>query len=99
MPDHSHILVRIQARHGFQSSMSKEEENIMGDHFQYLKQVLADGKLLLAGPALDDTFGYLILKTTSLEEAELIMDGDPSVISGIMKPLFSPLRVSLLDCD
>jgi uncharacterized protein YciI len=78
--------------------MTEEEEKIMMEHFEYLKRLLVQDKLVMAGPTLDDSGGYIILNTTSEDTARDIMSIDPSVSSGIMKPIYHPFRVSLLNC-
>jgi uncharacterized protein YciI len=49
--------------------MTKEEEKIMGDHFANLKKYMDQDKLILAGPTLDDSGGYIILNVSSKKEA------------------------------
>lgn len=68
----------------------------MGKHFEYLKQKLKEGKLVMAGPVTSGEFGLSVVETESEEEARDIMNNDPAVIAGIMKPEIYPYRVSLL---
>lgn len=76
--------------------MSDAESEIMSNHYLYMKQKLAEGKVILAGPVTTGEFGLSILETESEDEAREITNNDPAVISGIMKPTFYPYRVSLL---
>ncbi|MFX0183748.1 MAG: YciI family protein [Candidatus Hodarchaeota archaeon] len=91
-------MVVIKGRPNFPNTMAEEEEKIMKNHFEYLKRLLVQDKLIMAGPTLDDSGGYIILNTTSEDIAQDIMSKDPSVSSGIMKPIFHPFRVSLINC-
>ncbi|UCG90256.1 MAG: hypothetical protein JSU57_00590 [Candidatus Heimdallarchaeota archaeon] len=91
-------MVIIKSRPNFPNTMTEEEKKIMGEHFEYLKLLLEQEKLIMAGPTLDDSGGYIILNTTSEDTARDIMSKDPSVSSGIMKAIYHPFRVSLINC-
>ncbi|MHA2247245.1 MAG: YciI family protein [Candidatus Hodarchaeales archaeon] len=91
-------MVIIKGRPNFPNTMTEEEEKIMKEHFEYLKSLLLQDKLVMAGPTLDDSGGIIILNATSEDIARDIMSKDPSVSSGIMKPLYHPFRVSLINC-
>lgn len=99
MTGHNAYMVIIKSDgKDFANTMTEEEKTIFIDHFTYLNQLLERGILVLAGPTLDDSGGYIFLKTKSLEEAKLIMREDPSVKSGIVKPTFHEFRISLCQC-
>ena len=90
------FLGTITPRPTFINDLTKEEEKIMGEHFQFLKNLLDEKKLILAGPILvEGFFGVNILLSKSKEEAERIMKEDPSVTSGIMKLDLHPFRIFL----
>ena len=99
MNDVKHFFARIRpVREDFLINWTAEDEKIMGEHFQYLKQLLTEGKLIVAGPITNEKkpFGIIILKCDSLDEAKEIMKKDPSVISGIQNlELVEPFRLSL----
>lgn len=80
----------------FLDTISKEESNIQEKHFQYLKELLVEVKLLLAGPCLDGAFGVCIIKSDSRGSAERIIKNDRSVSERMMVPKLHPYRVSLL---
>jgi uncharacterized protein YciI len=90
-------LVVIRGRPNFPNTMT-EEEKILGEHFEYLKKLMEQDKLILAGPTLDDSGGYIILNTSSEDTARALMSKDPSVPSGLMNPVYHPFRVSLINC-
>ncbi|MDN3015350.1 YciI family protein [Paenibacillus sp. BSR1-1] len=83
-------------RADFIESMTNEESIIMADHFEYLKQLLAKEKLILAGPCLDGAFGICVFKEDSWENAEKVMMNDPAVSNGIMSSELHKYRVSLM---
>lgn len=85
-------------RQDFITNPREEEEKIMQNHFYYLKELLNQKKLFLAGPTLivDDPFGLIILETKTEEEARQLLENDPSVKAGIqMIADFRPIRLSL----
>ncbi|MFW9882011.1 MAG: YciI family protein [Candidatus Thorarchaeota archaeon] len=85
-------------RPDFITNSKEEEEKIMSDHFQYLKSLLKQKKLFLAGPTLipKDPFGIIIFETESEEEAKILLENDPSIKAGIQKiEDFRPIRLSL----
>jgi uncharacterized protein YciI len=93
------FLIRIQpVRSTFIHDATREEGKIMGDHFQYLKKLAAEGKVVLAGPSIngDKTFGLIVVETSSEAEARSIMENDPSYKAGIQKGEVLPFTISLL---
>ena len=80
----------------FAQDADDREQAIMGEHFGYLSRLLAEGKLVLAGPSLMPAFGILVLEVADEEEAWAIMRADPSVQAGVNTPEVYPFRVSLL---
>ncbi|MHA1367101.1 MAG: YciI family protein [Candidatus Heimdallarchaeota archaeon] len=93
-----YIAIIKPVREDFMKNWTEADEKIMGEHFEYLKKLLAAGELVLAGPALneDKPFGLVILKCNSLEKAKEIMANDPSVKSGVQNlKLVEPFRMSL----
>jgi uncharacterized protein len=83
-------------RDGFIETMSEDEGAIMGRHFQYLKDLLSDEKLVMAGPCLDGAFGIVVFRAETIDAAREIMDHDPAVLNGLMSTELHPYRVSLL---
>lgn len=82
-----------------ESNWTKKEEEIVDRRFSRLKELLMQGKLVLAGKTagLDQkTFGLVILEVPSEEEANDIMRTDPSVAEGIMEAELFPYHVALI---
>ena len=75
---------------------TEDEQEILADHFDYLKSAAGQGKVLLAGPCTDAAFGITIFTATSTEEANTFMNNDPAVKEGIMTAELHPFRISLL---
>ncbi|MGG1677073.1 YciI family protein [Neobacillus sp. NRS-1170] len=83
-------------RKDFIESMTHMEAKIMEEHFEYLKGLLAEEKLILAGPCLDGAFGICVFKSESWEDAETVMNNDPAVSNGVMSSELHEYRVSLI---
>jgi len=85
-------------RKDFLINPKEEEDKLMKDHFQYLKHLLKQKKLFLAGPTLiqEDPSGIIIFETETAEEAKKLLEDDPSIKAGIQKIAdFRPIRLSL----
>lgn len=80
----------------FNDDATPEEERIIGTHFQYLKKLLADGKLILAGPCEDASMGLAVFETRDEAEARAIVAADPAVTGKVFTCEIKPYRVSLL---
>ncbi|MEH7302986.1 YciI family protein [Neobacillus drentensis] len=89
-------VIRPKREH-FIETMTDEENAIMGKHFDYLKDLLAQEKLILAGPCLDGAMGICILRSESWDAAQKIMENDPAVVEGVMNCELHKYRVSLME--
>ncbi|MDG5488376.1 YciI family protein [Sphingomonas sp. BGYR3] len=65
------------------------------DHVDFLKQALADGRLLAAGRQNPPTGGVLIARGT-LAEVQAWAMNDPYVVRGIADPQFVEMTTSLV---
>lgn len=97
MAEMQHFLFTIRPARGdaFFEAATAEEEAAMSAHFQYLKQALADGILLMAGPCLDRTFGVGLLRFETEDAARAFMQNDPSVKAGVQQLELHPFKLSL----
>jgi uncharacterized protein YciI len=76
-----------------------QEQEIVAAHFEYLKQLTADGVMILVGRTLNtdaSTFGIAIFTAETEEEARAIMLADPAVANGVMRAELFPYRIALL---
>jgi uncharacterized protein YciI len=90
------IYIIKPKKENFNETGTEEEFNIMGEHFLYLKQLIKDNILILAGPELNAKFGIAVIEAENEEEAKKIMYSDPAVKKGVMNVELYPFRVSLL---
>ena len=99
MAERNHYYAIIKPyRQDFITNPKEEEDKIMSDHFHYLKSLLKQKKLFLAGPTLniEDPFGLIILEAETEEDARKLLEKDPSVSAGIQQIAdFRPIRLSL----
>mgnify|MGYP003577367020 CR=1 FL=1 len=91
----SRFLIRLVPVHP-EAAAGEEEKARIIMHFDYLKNLLADGKLILSGMTTDDYAGYLVIEAASRSEAEQIMAADPAVSGNVYKGELHPFRVALL---
>lgn len=84
-------------RPSFINDSTPEENALMGAHFQYLKELLASGRLILAGPMLiEGGFGITIFEAENEDAAREIAESDPAAVAGLIRTELHPYRVSLL---
>ena len=91
-----YIYIIKTVRKDFAERDDEEEQKIIAEHFEYLKELLNRKILLLAGPALNKRFGIAIYEADSAEEAQKILDNDPAVINRVFTGEIYPFRISLL---
>jgi len=87
----------LGTRPGWPENMTEREQKIMEEHFQYLKKLTGERKVLMAGPCFaNPAFGLIVLHVASEAEAREIMSREPSVVAGIHTYDMAPLIVSLM---
>ncbi len=70
-------------------------EKIVSAHFNYLKSLLEDGKLSMAGRFSEVLIGLVMIEAKSHEEALNIMGKDPAVIAGVFHAELYPWSIAL----
>ena len=99
MPEY---LYKIQpARAGMLSEGATPEESaIISQHFDYLSALTDRSVVVLAGRTLTNderSFGIVIFRAESDDEARSIVENDPAIKGGVMRAELFPYRISLLD--
>ena len=90
------LVERLFASEGW----TKEDEAIIGRHFQNLQNLEKKGILLQAGKTagLDtNTKGFVFFKAESYEKALEIMDNDPAIKEGIMTGFLQEYVVAIFN--
>ena len=96
MPEKREFIIKLSPpRPNFNENSTKEEDQILSNHFEYLKRLLDEGILKLAGRCDDATFGLVIIETDSIDSATQIMEGDPAVKAGVFSAEIWPYRTAL----
>lgn len=76
-----------------------QDNEIVNEHFNYLKDLLNKQILILAGRTINedvDKFGIVVFEADSNEIAQEIMHNDPAIKNGIMFCQLFPYRVALM---
>jgi uncharacterized protein YndB with AHSA1/START domain/uncharacterized protein YciI len=91
-----HFFARLLGpRPTFPYDINPGEEEIMKEHADYLRELTARRKMLLAGPVFESpVFGLAVLQTATEEEARQIMENDPSVRKGLNTYVMHAMRAS-----
>ena len=76
---------------------TEDESRIVSEHYDYLKRLRVEGRIVLAGPSAlpGDTFGLGIFDQDDRAEVEAIVAADPAVTNGIMTAEIRPYRISV----
>ena len=84
-------------RDNFAATMTDEEREVWGVHFERFQRLLAEGTIILVGPTLGSiNTGIAILEAPDEATARRIMDEDPVIAGGHARGELRPFRVSLL---
>ena len=84
-------------REDFAATMTDEEREVWGRHFERLERMLADGSLILAGPTLGRVnTGIAVIEAPDENAARKLMEEDPAIQSGFARGELRPFRASLL---
>lgn len=92
------IYLLKPARLGMLTDATPGEVETVSRHFEHLKNLKADGRLILAGRTQntdESTFGICIFEAENEDEARSIMENDPAVRGGVMTASLFPYKVAL----
>jgi uncharacterized protein YciI len=84
-------------REDFAATMTDEEREVWGVHFERLQRLLAEGTLVLAGPTLGRVnTGIAVIEADDEATARRLMEEDPAIASGIATGELRPFAMALL---
>lgn len=92
-------MLKLVPRLHEEENWTDRDNEIVEEHFTALKRLQKDGKLLLAGPTLNELerrVGLVILQVPSEDEAQEIMKNDPAVQNGVMTAELFPFQAALM---
>ena len=81
---------------------TETESQIVSDHFSYLKDLMERGVVILAGRTQNNdysSFGIIIFKAESEEQAREVVRNDPAVKNNVMRAELYPYRIALLKAE
>lgn len=94
----NHYIIKYKPpRPTFVDDATDEESMHIENHFEYLKKLLAEKVLILAGRTDDAHLGIAIIKVDNMEKAQKIMDNDPAVKSGVFSGELHEFRMALME--
>jgi len=82
-----HKYVMCFLKTGSNKSLSADSsKKIQAAHLKNIKDLASQGKLVVAGPFMDETEleGIFILNATTIEEAQALVNTDPAVKVGVL---------------
>ena len=80
------------------SGPTEREMQVIDAHFAHLKQLAADGVVLMAGRTIEtgvQTWGIVVFTAPDRDAAEAVMRGDPAIAQGVMHCELFPYRVAV----
>ena len=78
---------------------TNDENQIIAQHYSYLKRLCDEGIVILAGRTLNtdpSSFGIVIFRAEDEQTAHEIVDADPGVKNGVMMATLYPYRIALM---
>jgi len=91
------VLFMHPPRDDFIATMTDAERSAFDAHAAWLRQLMADGVLIVAGPCLGQVnTGIAIFEASSEEEARGLVAGEPVTSGGYMRGDLRPYRLGLL---
>jgi uncharacterized protein YciI len=91
-----HYFARlIPPRPTFPFDMTAEERAVMMEHVKYTHEKFTAGKVLIFGPVMarEGAFGMAVFAVADEAELREIVDNDPSVLAGVNKFEWHPMKV------
>lgn len=91
------VFLMHPPRDDFIATMTDDERSAFDAHAAWLRQLLADGLLIMSGPCLGKVnTGIVIFEPPNEEAARRIVAGEPVTSGGYMRGDLRPYRLGLL---
>ena len=93
----NHYIIKYKPpRSTFVDDATDEELMHIEHHFEYLKKLLSENILILAGRTEDAHLGIAIFEAESINKAQEIMANDPAIRSGVFTGEMHQFRLALV---
>ncbi len=89
------IYVVKPPRDNFPETVTPEEAQIVGEHFNYLKDLLEKKVVFFVGRTSGGDFGICVYECESIEIAKEIAANDPAVKKGVFSAETYPFNLAL----
>lgn len=84
-------------RDDFAATMTEAEDEAWGRHWERIKRLYAEGRIVLVGPTLGRVnTGICVFEAPDEAAATAFMQEDPAIAEGFARGELRPMRVSLL---
>jgi uncharacterized protein YciI len=84
-------------RDDFAATMTEAEDEAWGRHWERVKRLYAEGRIVLVGPTLGRVnTGICVFEAPDEAAATAFMQEDPAIAEGFARGELRPMRVSLL---
>jgi uncharacterized protein YciI len=84
-------------RDDFAATMSEAEDEAWGRHWERIKRLYDEGRIILVGPTLGRVnTGICVFEAPDEAAATAMMNEDPAIAEGFARGELRPMRVSLL---
>lgn len=97
-----HFIYRIQLTEKYRDAANRDAafEQTVGEHFNYLKTLMDEGVVWMAGRAdveleSPDNFGICVFEVASADEALNFSQNDPAIKKGVMEFRVLPFSLAL----
>lgn len=90
------IALLTATRPGFHDAPTDAEADALAAHLEFLRRLVADGRVLTAGPCEDGSLGVVVFPTLEANDAKALMTEDPAVVAGVLRVEVKSWRMSLL---
>ena len=86
-----------EPRENFAATMTEAESAAWGVHWERIKRLYEEGRIILVGPTLGvHNTGICVFEAPDEASARQLMEEDPAVAGGFARGELRPYRVSLL---
>jgi uncharacterized protein YciI len=86
-----------EPRENFAATMTEAEEAAWASHWERIKRLFKEGRIILVGPTLGvHNTGICVFEAPDEAAARAFMEEDPAIAGGFARGELRPYRVSLL---